>query len=237
MSAVQNRGRTAGLSPLPDHRMLVGRPLLLVIDVQHDFMDPGAPCYNIGAEDTVAPTAGLIAAFRSAGLPVMFTREAHRSGRVDAGLEADEYAHTLPHTVEGTPGIEILDALAPQPGEFVVDKRRYNCFLGTELELLLHLDPVQTLVICGVSSDICVHWTSGEAFQRDYHVRVVSDCTAGTSIPDHEASLLVLNNLCHGGRTVVSDDIHRALAGRRQVLPVQEAAAAQAREALPVPPA
>jgi nicotinamidase-related amidase len=205
-------GRSAGLPPLPDEVMLVGSPGLLLIDMQHDFMDTTGSCYNIGAEDTITPTAELIAAFRSAGLPVIFTREVHRPHLADAGLEADPNYHVPIHTVEGTMGMEIIDELQPLAGEMVVDKRRYSCFLGTELELLLKRDRIDTIVICGVSSDVCVHWTAGEAWQRDFHVRVVEDCTAGTSLEDHDASMLILRNLCSGGRKIVSSDILRAVA-------------------------
>ena len=207
-------GRMSGLSPLAQSRLLIGVAALLVIDMQHDFMDRAGSCYNLGAEATIAPTAGLIAAFRQAGLPVLFTREVHRPGRVDDGLEADQDYHVPAHTVQATRGVEILEELAPLPGELVVDKRRYNCFLGTELDLLLRAALVETLVICGVSSDICVHWTAGEAFQRDYHVRVVEDCTAGMSAADHRASLLLLRNLCSAGRAINSPDVLAALSAR-----------------------
>ena len=200
-----------GFAPLPDERIIVGKPVLLIIDMQHDFMDLDAPCYNLGAELTVAPTARLIEMFRRLGLPVIFTREAHRPGRVDAGIEADPDYHIPVHTVEDTYGYEIVEALAPESGELIVDKRRYNCFLGTELELLLRTAAIDTIVICGVSSDMCVHWTAGEAFQRDFHTRVVEDCTAGMGQADHEASLLMLRNLCSGGRAITSDDIVDAL--------------------------
>jgi nicotinamidase-related amidase len=63
-----------------------------------------------------------------------------------------------------------------------------------------------------LASDVCVHWTAGEAWQRDYHVRVVEDCTAGTSVEDHDASMLILHNLCSAGRKIVSGDILSALA-------------------------
>jgi nicotinamidase-related amidase len=206
------KGRLAGFTPLPNSHLLVGRPALLVIDMQHDFVDADGPCYNIGAEHTIEPMLGLIELFRQRELPVIFTREAHRPDRADAGLEADPNYHTPPHTIEGTRGYAIVDALVPRESEFVIDKRRYSCFLGTELDLILRSLEVQTLVVCGVSSDVCVHWTAGEAFQRDFHVRVVEDCTAGLSLADHAASLLVLRNLCSGGRAVFAADIAAALA-------------------------
>ena len=101
-------GRMQGHLGLADDRLIVGRVALLVIDMQHDFMDADAACYNIGAEKTIPPTAELLAAFRDVGLPVIFTREMHRPGRVDAGLEADpalDFAALLPGR-KATDGIQ-----------------------------------------------------------------------------------------------------------------------------------
>src|ERR1700733_7154039 len=109
-----------GLPPLPDDALLVGRPCLLIIDMQHDFMDRTGTCYNVGAEDTIAPTAELISSFRAHGLPVIFTREVHRADLVDAGLEADPNYHVPVHTVEGTLGVEIVEPLVPLSTERVV---------------------------------------------------------------------------------------------------------------------
>lgn len=208
------RGRMEGFPLLPDDQLIVGSPALLVIDMQHDFMDRTASCYNIGAENTIEPTRTLLAEFRALGLPVIFTREMHRPGRIDAGIEADPNYGIPAHTVEGSLGAEIIEELAPLPHEWVVDKRRYNCFLGTELELLLKNMHIDTLVICGVSSDMCVHWTAGEAFQRDFHVRIAEDCVAGMSLLDHDASLLLLRNLCSGGRALDAATLVEALRSR-----------------------
>lgn len=191
----------------------IGKPALLVIDMQHDFMDPEAGCYNVGAEHTVAPTAAVIEATRAASLPIIWTKEAHRPNGVDKGLEDHPDCTFAPHTVEGTRGIEIVEPLAPGPDDLVLTKRRYSCFLGTELEFLLKALQVDTLLVVGVSSDVCVHWTVGEAFQRDYHVRVLEDCVAGTTEADHEASLLIMRNLVSGGQAFRSTDILEALGG------------------------
>ena len=187
--------------------LIIGTPALLVIDMQHDFMDLDAGCYNIGAEHTVAPTMAVINAMRAASLPIIWTMEAHRPNGIDKGLENHPDCAFAPHTVEGTRGIEIVEELAPGPTDLVLSKRRYNCFLGTELELLLKNLNIDTLVVAGVSSDVCVHWTVGEAFQRDYHVRVLEDCVAGTSYEDHNASLLIMRNLVSGGRAFRSTDL------------------------------
>ncbi len=193
----------------------IGTPALVVIDMQHDFVDTTGSCYNLGAESTVPLIKALIDAMRAADLPVIWTIEAHRPSGLDAGLENHEDCLFPSHTVEGTPGIEIVEELAPGPGDVLVAKRRYNCFLGTELDLLLRALRVDTLLLVGVSSDVCVHWTAGEAFQRDYHVRVIEDCVAGTSAEDHQASLLLMRNLVSAGVTFRSADVLRHLSDTR----------------------
>jgi biuret amidohydrolase len=202
--------------------LISGRPALLVIDMQHDFLDEGVPLEAAGGRDIIPAVASTMAAARQAEVPVIFTQEAHRLGRVDSGREADpgmgkDYYpgptgdEPLPeHCVEGTRGIEIVEELAPGPGDHRVSKRRYNCFLGTDLELLLKGLRAETLLVTGVDTDVCVLWTVGEAFQLDYHVRVLEDCVAGTSREAHEAALLIMRGLTMG-RPVFSEEAISAL--------------------------
>src|SRR5581483_3698108 len=166
---------------------IVGRPALLVIDMQEDFV---ARCPQ--GQAIIPSINRLLNLFRARDLPIIFTREMHRPGGLDGGLESDPRYAVPPHTVIGTPGAAIVAQLALQPEDPIIDKRRYNCFLGTELGLLLHTLRVETLVITGMDSDICVHWTAGEAFQYDYHVRVPEDCVASPRPAGHAASLLLL---------------------------------------------
>jgi biuret amidohydrolase len=205
--------------------LLKGLAALLVVDMQHDFLDKDAGCYAPGSEEIVPRVWQLVDAAREAGLPVIFTQEAHRPGGVDAGREADPGAGAgypgggpdspVPaHCVEGTRGIAIVEELAPIPGDLLISKRRYSCFLGTDLDLLLRNLGVETLLVTGVDSNVCVLWTVGEAFQRDYHVRVVEDCVAGSNPEEHEAALLIMRTLVSGGRAIVSEDVFGALEGR-----------------------
>jgi nicotinamidase-related amidase len=186
--------------------MVVGRPALLVIDMQEDFV---ARCAQGRA--IITSINALIAAFRARDLPIIFTREMHRPGGIDGGLESDPRYAVPPHTVIGTPGAAIVAELALRPDDPIIDKRRYNCFLGTELALLLHTLRVETLVVTGMDSDICVHWTAGEAFQYDYHVRVPEDSVASPRPAGHAASLLLLRELVSGGQALTSRDILAAL--------------------------
>jgi len=202
--------------------LMVGRPALLVIDMQHDFLDEGVPLEAAGGRDIIPAVAKTVEAARQAGVPVICTQEAHRPGRVDSGREADPgmgkkyYAASsaeqpLPeHCVEGTRGIEIVDEIASAPGDLRIQKRRYNCFLGTDLDLLLRGLRVETLLVTGVDTDVCVLWTVGEGFQRDYHVRVLEDCVAGTSPEQHAAALGIMRGLTIG-RPVLSAEVIAAL--------------------------
>jgi nicotinamidase-related amidase len=193
---------------------IVGRAALLVIDMQHDFVDRGAGCYAPGAERIVPTLAALLGICRAAGVPVIHTRELHRPGGVDSGRELDSGPGMLTaapgepavpwHTIRGTLGAEIVTELGPLPGDHVVDKTRFSCFLGTDLEFLLHGLEISTLLVTGVCTDVCVLWTVGDAFQRDYHVRVIEDCTAGSAPDRHDAALLIMRSFTYDGESVTS---------------------------------
>lgn len=187
--------------------LIVGKPALLVIDMQHDFLDRDAPCRCLGAQEIIAPIAEMVSSMKRASQPVIWTRELHRPGGIDAGRESDPGYPLRQHTIEGTHGAEIIEELSPEPADLCVSKRRYNCFLGTDLELILNSLKVETLLITGVTSTACVHWTVGEAFQRDYHVRTLEDCVAGTTREAHEASLLLMRQLVTPGRRIMSRDV------------------------------
>ena len=202
--------------------LIEGRAALLVIDMQNDFCDPRVGTYAPGAEETIEPISSLIERARATDTPVIFTQEVHRPDQLDAGRERDPgaglpYPGGMPedplpvHCVEGTDGVEIVDELTPRPEDVRIGKRRYSCFLGTDLQLLLNGLDVQTLLITGVCSNICVLWTVGDAYQLDYHVRVIEDCVAGTSPAEHDAALTIMRPLTFPARPVLSTEVLDAL--------------------------
>jgi biuret amidohydrolase len=202
--------------------LIEGRAALLVIDMQYDFVDPSADTYAVGAEDTVEPIAALITRARETATPIIYTQEVHRVDQLDAGRERDPgaglpYPNARPddplpvHCVEGTRGVEIVDELAPQPHDVRIGKRRYSCFLGTDLQFILNGLGVQTLLVTGVCSNICVLWTVGDAYQLDYHARVLEDCIAGTSVEEHEAALAIMRPLTFPARKLFAADALHAL--------------------------
>jgi len=163
---------------------------VLVIDAQIDFLSPSAPYTCVDSGKVIENIAWVIDVARKAHLPVIFTREAHALNGLDYGVELESGAPV--HCVEGTPGIEIVPTLIPLPGEFVIDKRRYNAFLGTHLDLVLNLLGRPALYITGFTTNVCVHYTTVEAFQRDYQVHVICECVSATSAEKHLTGLRML---------------------------------------------
>ncbi len=179
---------------------------LLVIDVQHDFIDEGAPVYCVGGKEMLPRVRRLIDACRDAGIPIVYTQEVHRPSRIDMGRELD--GDEPDHCMIGTRGVEIMEKVAPMREDIVVRKPRYNAFLGTDLEFVLNglgVMPHDTLIICGDATNVCVHYTAAEAHQRDYRVKVVEDCCAGSSPEAHEAALAQIEYLQHGSRVTLDE--------------------------------
>jgi nicotinamidase-related amidase len=120
-------------------------------------------------------------------------REEHRRSLVDFGRELDGSEGV--HCLEGDPATAIAEGLGVRSDDIVIPKRRYSCFFATDLDLLLRGSRVETLVLVGELTDVCVHLTFADAHQRDYVARVVPDCCGGSSIDAHRAALAAMTYL------------------------------------------
>ena len=169
------------------------RTALLVVDMQNDFVLPGAPVAAPGALDVIPVIADLAARARRRGFPVVYTQETHRPDESDFGVELH---FEPPHCLEGTEGPEVVDALKPEDGDLrITSKRRYDAFLGTDLDLVLRCAGVENLIVTGVCTDICVTSTVQHARNLDYRCVVVRDGVAGSSPARHDAALFGLEHV------------------------------------------
>ena len=177
---------------------------LLVIDMQRDFLDRGGFGEMLGNDvaglrRAVAPTRRVLDAFRAAGLPVIHTREGHRPdladcppskrarGRLSVGIgDPGPMGRIL---VRGEPGHDIVEELTPAPGEPVIDKPGKGAFYATDLDRTLKRLGVQSLVVTGVTTEVCVHTTVREANDRGYECLVLADCVASYFPALHAAAL------------------------------------------------
>ena len=93
----------------------------------------------------------------------------------------------------------------PIQGEYLISKRRYSAFFGTDLEILLKGLHVDTLYLIGGLTDVCIHYTAVDAHQHDYHIKVVTDAVAGSSTEAHHYALRAIQYLQRNALITVSD--------------------------------
>ncbi|MEM7746030.1 MAG: cysteine hydrolase [Pseudomonadota bacterium] len=195
--------------------ILVGNTVLIVVDIQKSaFMDvkAGIPVMP-GYRERIERARKVVDAAHESGTPVIFIQEIHRRDMIDYGRELDGTEDI--HCLEGEPGTPVAaEEMDKRPGDYFIHKRRYSCFFGTELEILLKGLKAETLILVGGMTDVCVHYTFVDGHQHDYYMRVVDDCVGGTSIPAHEASLNAMEYLQDGARRS-ADEIVAGLMARR----------------------
>ncbi len=151
---------------------------LIIVDMLNDFVRPNGKLYVPKAEEIIPNIKALKQAFKERNLPVIYTNDSHLPG-VDAELKL-----WGEHAVRGTPGAQVVDELKPEEGDFVVTKRRYSAFFGTDLDILLRELGVDEVVLTGVATNVCVLHTAADAFFRGYKVTVVSDGTMAVPAED-----------------------------------------------------
>ena len=174
---------------MPAREMIVGRPVLVVVDFMqcgHDEDFDFLPLMD-GYEEAVGNGVRLVEAARTAGIPVVFILEVHSRTHVDFGRELDGEEGV--HALEDDPGTQLVAEMEVQPDEHLIKKRRYSAFFGTDLEILLKGLKAETLVLCGGLTDVCVHYTYVDGHQHDYFVRVAEDAVIGSTEAAHKAAL------------------------------------------------
>jgi len=173
---------------------------LVVIDMQRDFLLPGGFGESLGNDvsqlrRTIEPLSALIAAWRTAGLPVIHTREGHKPdlsdcppAKLNRGApsmrigDPGAFGRIL---IQGEYGHDIIDELQPIEGEDVIDKPGKGAFYATELSDILDKGQIKSLIVTGVTTEVCVHTTVREANDRGYECLVLADCV-GSYFPEFQ---------------------------------------------------
>jgi maleamate amidohydrolase len=163
------------------------KPAVIVVDVCRAYVDPASPLYA-GVEEACASAARVVAAARTNGHPVVFTRVSYQPGGADGGLFYKKVA-ALRCFDEGNPLAEFLDDPKPLPGEVVVTKQYASAFFGTSLAATLTAQGVDTAVIVGLSTSGCVRATAVDAVQHGFRPIVVADACGDRDPRPHEAAL------------------------------------------------
>lgn len=184
---------------MDDKRMLPtpGRTALVVVDMQNafckDFGSMGKIGLDIGMlKAAIEPCRKLIEGARAAGVPIVYTRYVYRPDYADGGVLVKYLLPALGeanHLAANTDDIEVVEELFPQDGDFVVDKNRPSAFYATGLEPVLNGLDVDSLIVCGVTTNCCVETTVRDASQRDYKTFVVSDATGELEKERHDFAI------------------------------------------------
>jgi nicotinamidase-related amidase len=179
---------------------------LVIIDMQRDFVEPGGFGETLGNDVSllravIGPLRAVLTDARAAGMTVIHTREGHRSdlsdcppAKLNRGNPTLRIGDPGPKgriLIRGEYGHDIIDELTPLPGETVIDKPGKGSFHGTELGALLTASGITSLVITGVTTEVCVHTTVREANDRGYECLVLSDCV-GSYFPEFQRAGLAM---------------------------------------------
>jgi ureidoacrylate peracid hydrolase len=183
---------------------------VLVIDVQNDFCDDAGVHGYRGSDlqwvqAVVEPTERLLTEARRRSVPVIFVRTNHdRWSDHESYYLRESRVGTLHHLQPNARGSEFY-RLRPQADDYVLTKRRYSAFFGTELDILLRNLGTRKLILAGVATNVCVETTARDACMRDFDVVVVKECVAAYSEAAHNAALANIDH--HFGRLVAVDEV------------------------------
>jgi nicotinamidase-related amidase len=180
------------------------RTALVIIDMQRDFLEPGGFGETLGNDVSelaraVKPVAAVLAAARDAGLLVIHTREGHLPdlsdappAKVERGAPSLRIGDPGPMgriLIRGEAGHDIIPALSPLKDEIVIDKPGKGAFYATELGAVLSRHRIENLLVCGVTTEVCVHTTVREGNDRGYRCIVLADGCASYFPEFHEMGL------------------------------------------------
>ncbi len=184
---------------------------LVVVDVQNDFVSPDGSAGKRGEDVSAAlaimpPLLRLIDEARRIGLAVVYIRTTHSEWTdTPSWIYRTSQKGGLSTCREGTWGAEFYDGIAPLPTERVVVKHRYSAFINTDLNTVLKARNIQSVLVCGVATNVCVETTARDAYMFDYYVTMIDDCSAAYEAKPH---LSTLDNIRrHFGLVASSKDI------------------------------
>jgi nicotinamidase-related amidase len=186
-----------------------GHTALVVVDMQRDFCTPGGAFDRLGIDISMYPpmvprVVGLVQGARAAGVRIVFVLMTVLPGRASespAQIRFNLRMHSdqaegaaLSYTDDGSEGQQLIAELPAQPGDLIVKKYRSSGFWGTNLDMLLRSNGIQSVVVAGCTTEGCVESTARDAMFNDYYVVIAEDCVASDDHAQHDASMFLMRH-------------------------------------------
>jgi ureidoacrylate peracid hydrolase len=168
---------------------------LIVVDVQNDFVSPEGSAAkrgdDVGAAMAVIPNLKhLIEEGRRVGLTIIYIKTTHSEWTdTPSWIYRTSQKSGLNTCREGTWGAEFYEGISPLPSERIVIKHRYSAFINTDLNTVLKARGIQSVLVCGVATNVCVETTARDGYMYDYYVTLIDDCSAAYEAKLHLGTL------------------------------------------------
>ncbi|MDK2776777.1 MAG: cysteine hydrolase [Pseudomonadota bacterium] len=160
------------------------RTALIIVDMQKIFCEPDGDLWVPSSRDVIAPIRELAATCRANGVQVIYLRHVVRGDGSDTGRFRDLYPHADAQFARANPAIEVIEELRPEAGDIVVDKLFYSGFHNTDLDAILRMKDIDTLMVCGTVTNVCCETTIRDGVHREYKMIALSDANAAMPYPD-----------------------------------------------------
>jgi len=156
---------------------------LIIIDMQNDFVIPGAPACVAGAHETIPRVREVLDWFREKKWPVFYVVREHRHDGSDVEITRLEgFLKGTPYVIPGTKGCDIVDELKPLPHEYRVVKQRFSAFMHTELDFMLRRLGIKNICVCGTQYPVCIRTSVFDGVAYGYNVTVLTDATSAQTL-------------------------------------------------------
>lgn len=170
--------------------------VILVVDMQNDFVLPGAPHCVAGAYDTLPSISKFLDYGRDNGWAVIYAYRIHRPSGVDAELfRRHFFEEGQPFCIAGTKGAEVVEAIAPKDGDIRITKQRFSAFFGTDLDIVLRGLGAKNVYITGTQYPNCIRSTAVDSMGFDYNTTVVKDCCSAATDEVARANVFDIQNM------------------------------------------
>lgn len=193
--------------PLPE-KVAPATTALIVVDMQNDYCHPQGTLsqrgYDTSSSEAILPTLQtLIEAARASGVLIVFIQTLHTKA-TDSAVWLERSDHSANICRPGSFGADFF-GVSPQPSDIIVNKHRYSGFIGTRLDQVLRSHRIETLIMTGVATNVCVESTARDGFMLDYHIVFTSDGTATSRPEAHESTLENIRR--HFGVVVTAQEV------------------------------